>query len=179
MVNFKFLWSLIILMMSLLLLNGCGYQCGSIKNPQIKTIAIAPIKNETYYQDLSTYLKQLLSERFMYDGGLKVKTMYAADAILYGRIVNVQVTQKNVQVNPYGGPDVGVTYMTNEYQANVIFEFSVIIPGRVNPVIQTTTVNEYAQFMVPVDLNPARQVGIQQACRTVAQKVVSICTEGF
>ena len=38
-------------------LGGCGYHLGDIGNPQLKSIAVAPIDNETYEPNASAFMR--------------------------------------------------------------------------------------------------------------------------
>ncbi|MCF7790663.1 MAG: hypothetical protein K9L78_05560 [Victivallales bacterium] len=162
------------LLITLLLLAGCGYQLGTVGNPQFKSIAIAPIKNETNSAFAATYMKQKLAERFQVDGTYKITNMKNADAILYGQITTIDITAQNIMTSPNA-----VTFQTNEFGATVTFQYVLIIPGRATPAVPSTSVSGNAQFQVPVDLFPARSQGIRQACRDAAEKVVWRCAEGW
>jgi outer membrane lipopolysaccharide assembly protein LptE/RlpB len=162
------------LIFTALLLGGCGYHMGVYGNPQIKTIAIAPITNDTSQIGASTHMKQALADRFQFDGTYKITNMNTADAILYGRISGIDVTAPSILT-----ADDGVTFMTKEYQIEVTFEYSLVIPGNTTPVVPQTEVSESSQFQVPVDLFPARESGISQACRKIAENVAWRCSEGW
>jgi outer membrane lipopolysaccharide assembly protein LptE/RlpB len=166
--------SIVFLCLLATILSSCGYHLGTFGNPQIKTIAIAPIINDTHQISASTYMKQALSDRFQFDGAYKIVNMHSADAVIYGRITEIVFTAPSILTATDG-----VTFMTKEFGCTVEFEYSLIIPGRGTPVVPQTTVSETVQFQVPVDLFPARQSGIQQACRTVAENVAWRCTEGW
>ena len=157
-----------------LLLSGCGYHLGTFANPQIKTIAIAPITNDTIQISASALMRQALIDRFHFDGAYKTANMHTADAVLYGKITSIEFTAANILTATDG-----VTFMTKEFGVTLEFSYSVVIPGRSTPVVPQTSVSESVQFQVPVDLFPARQSGIKQAARTVAEKVVWRCTEGW
>jgi hypothetical protein len=157
-----------------LFLSGCGYHLGAFGNPQIKTIAISPIINDTIQINASTYMKQALVDRFHFDSAYKVVKISDADAILYGRITKIDFTAPSILT-----ANEGVTFMTKEFGCNLEFEYSLIIPGRATPVVPQTTVSGSSQFQVPVDLFPARQSGIQLSSRNAAETVVWRCTEGW
>ena len=70
-------------LLSALLLPGCGYHLGSIAHPQIKTVAVADVKNETYEVMAATLLRNILTERFQFDNSLKLTSMDKADCIVY------------------------------------------------------------------------------------------------
>ena len=170
----KYFSKLLLIIISVFILSGCGYSLGTNANPQIKTIAIASIKNDTYEINVASTMKQALIDRFNFDGAYKIKNMYNADAVLYGRIKGIDVTAANILTAPGG-----VTTITKTFGISVNFEFTLIIPGRGQPVISPTSVSGSAQFQVPVDLFPARQEGLEQACRDAAEQVVWRCSEGW
>ena len=55
-----------------LLLGGCGYQVGSLMHPQVKTVAVAPVVNETVAYNVAAEMRGLLCECFITDGSLKL-----------------------------------------------------------------------------------------------------------
>jgi hypothetical protein len=160
----------------LLILNSCGYHIGSIAHPQIKTIAIAPIKNETYIPNAAEYMKQALSESFQKDASWKIKGIEEADCIMYARILDIKITATNISSNKSNS---SITYMTSLFSMTVTLEFTVIIPGRSKPLVSTTQVSDTTQYQVPADLYTAQQSALQQACYTVAMDAVSATTEAW
>ena len=158
----------------LLFIAGCGYNMGKISNPQIKSIAIAPIKNECYLPNLSKYMINALTEAFQVDGSYKVKSMYDADCILYGRVTDVNIGSVDRQ-----STTTGTTFTTREFSVNITFEFTVVIPGQAAPLIPTTTVIGTAEYQVPVDQFIAQQNGIIQASWDAAKRTVWGCAESW
>ena len=161
---------------SLLLLTSCGYHMGSIAHPQIKTIAIAPIKNETYIPNAAECMRQALSESFQKDGSWKVKEMNEADCIMYARVLDIKITATNITANT---SNTSITYMTALFTMTINLEFTVIIPGRSKPLIATTQVSDTTEYQVPADIYTAQQSALQQACYMVAMNAVSATTEAW
>ena len=60
---------------------GCGYKFGSTMHPQITSVAVAPVTNETLSYNASAVLRQKLTELFTTDGSLKLKSIGNADTI--------------------------------------------------------------------------------------------------
>jgi len=170
----KYIKLLIAALLPLLYLTSCGYHVGSISNPQIKTIAIAPIINETYNNGIADDVRQALSEKFMLDGSWKVKPQSEADCILYGRVTNITTSAENISIG-----NSGVVYITTQFNMTVSFEYTVIIPGRAQPVIPTTQVQATVQYEVPVDQYIAQQQAFTQAGWQIAGTVVANCTENW
>jgi outer membrane lipopolysaccharide assembly protein LptE/RlpB len=170
--NFKRFLPIFIL--TLLLLPGCGYHMGSLMHPQIKTIAVAPVKNKTMGYHLAADMRGLLCERFMVDGSLKVKSMKTADCIIYAKVTAVQFSEAGDVTR-----DEGDNYHANEWSVTISVEFTVIIPGRKKPLISSRVVTGTANFQGFGDIETGRSEGIKQACYDAATRVVEYTTEGW
>ncbi len=162
--------SAILLIMS----AGCGYQVGSIMHPQVKTIAIAPLKNETIEAMATQFMRQALAEQFDIDRSLSVKQIEEADCVMYGRILEVKTTSIG-----FDSKNNEQTYQPAEWGLKIRFEFTVIVPGRSKPLINTREVEGVATYQVTTDNDIARRRGVQQACRDAAQKAVVYTVEAW
>lgn len=154
--------------------GGCGYQVGSIMHPQIHSIAIAPVKNETMEPLASPMMQQSLREQFVLDSSLKVKELEQADCILYGRVVEVKVTHTTTD-----SKNNLEDYRAAEWAIKVTFEYTVIVPGRANELIGRRQVIGVAVFQVTTDPDTARRRGVKQACREAAQQAVIYTVEAW
>lgn len=161
-------------LLTCILVGGCGYQMGSIMHPQVQSIAIAPIKNETIEQMATQYMRQALAEQYDIDHSLKVKSLEEADCIIYGRILEVKTTSIG-----FDSMNDEQTYMPAEFALRIKFEFIVIVPGRAKPLINTRQVYGEATYQVAADHDIARRRGVQQACRDAAQKAVVYTVEAW
>ena len=153
---------------------GCGYNMGPIANPQIKSIALAPIKNDSVMPNVSEYMRSAIAEAFQIDGAYKVRSVYDADCILYGKVLSTKVTSVDVR----SATD-GVIFQTRQFNMSIEFQYTVVIPGQADALVATTTITGDAQFMSPVDQFVARQNGIKQAAWNAANQVVWGCTESW
>lgn len=158
----------------LLTVTSCGYHVGSIAHPQIRSIAFAPVVNETYLPNASEYMRQALSEAFQKDGSWKVVSIEKADCIMYGRLVNVTTTAPDITVSAGS-----INYMTNQFGLTLTYEFTVIVPGRPQPLVPTTQVSGYVQYQVPVDYYVAQQSALQAACYQTALDAVYATVEAW
>ena len=59
----------------LMLLSSCGYHMGSMMHPQIKTVAIAEVRNETREVLASAIMRKQIAERFQFDNSLKISSV--------------------------------------------------------------------------------------------------------
>ncbi|MCF6174158.1 MAG: LPS assembly lipoprotein LptE [Victivallaceae bacterium] len=157
-----------------LLLPGCGYHLGSLMHPQVKTIAVAPVINETLAFHLAADMRSLLSEQFMVDGSLKIKDMKTADCIIYAKVTSVQFREVADATR-----DDGENYHANEWSVSITVEFTVTIPGKKEPLVSTRSVSGSANFQGLGDLETGRSQGVRQACYDAATKVVQYTTEAW
>jgi hypothetical protein len=162
------------LSLSTFLISGCGYHMGSLMHPQIKTIAVGPVKNDTLEPYGSAAMRGALCEQFMRDGSLKVASLEKADCILYGRITEVK-TNGTME----DSTDNGQTYRAAMWTATVTFEFEVVVPGRKKPLVGKRIVSGTAQFQVMVDQNTTRRRGLKQACADAARQAVIYTVEAW
>ena len=154
--------------------GGCGYHMGSIMHPQIKSIAIGPVKNDTKAPFLSAYMRQSLCEQFQFDNSLKVKGLKDADCVLYGKITKIEThgTMEDSFDNKQ-------TYRASEWQVQVTFEFAVIVPGKNKLLVNNRQVVGTARFQVMADQAVTKVRGFQQACRDAAQQAVVYTVEAW
>ena len=79
----------------MIFLSSCGYyHMGSMMHPQIKTIAISTIRNDTREPLLTELARTQIAARFQSDNSLKLVSKEEADCILYVRLVNVSTTMR-------------------------------------------------------------------------------------
>lgn len=154
--------------------GGCGYHMGSLMHPQIKTIAIGPVKNETIAPFLSAYMRQALCEQFQFDSSLKLKGLKEADCVLYGKVTKIET--RGVKEDSYDNLQ---TYRASEWQVTVTFEFVVAIPGKDKLMVNNRVVSGTAQFQVMADQAVTKVRGFQQACRDAAEQAVVYTTEAW
>ncbi|QSH40163.1 LPS assembly lipoprotein LptE [Lentisphaerota bacterium ZTH] len=159
---------------SLTLISGCGYKVGSIMHPQVKSIAVAPVINDTISYNLAAVMRNRLTEAIMRDGSLKVKNLREADCILYARIVEINY----VETTP-ATYDNQVTYRPAEWRVWMKVEFSVIIPGKKEPLIKKRTIEASTLFQIQADLFVNRNRANRQVCWKASRLVTQMITEGW
>lgn len=159
---------------SLFIISGCGYHAGSTMHPQIRSIAIAPVVNDTLEPNVSAELRGSLAERFMVDGSLKVKSLKEADCIIYCRVLEARTTSTQDD-----SKDNQQNYRPAEWGVEIKVEFSVIIPGNKTPLVSTRQVSGSALYQVLSDYDITRRNGIHAACWQAAGQVVQYTTEAW
>jgi len=152
--------------------GGCGYRIGMLGHPQIKTIAIAPVTNETTSYNAAAQARNILSEVFVADGTLKLTHLSDADCILYAKVKNVAFSEASWSSN---NDD---QFVPNQWNVSVTLEYSVIQPGQAQPLAQGA-VSGGAQFMTGPDMEIGRLNGIRQALLSASKSIVIALTEGW
>lgn len=157
------------------LLAGCGYyHMGSMTHPQLKTIGLAPVVNETLTPFATADMRGMLSEQFMFDGSLKVKEVKEADCILYCRITDIKTTESMT-----AGYDNEKNYQTAQWKVVVTAEFTVILPSHKEPLIPKRKVTGEALFEVYGDATAQQRRATKMACRAAAEMIVEYTTEAW
>ena len=155
-------------------LSGCGYRVGSISHPQIKTVAIAEVKNETYEVLAAALLRDILAERFQFDNSLKLTSMDKADCIVYARVTNVANSSVSWRYNSKVDD-----FRANEYQLSVTVEYLVRMPGRGRPLVPKSSTYGASTYLFSHDPAIGRISALKQALLGVANRIVSATTEAW
>ena len=159
-----------------LLLSGCGYKFGSLMHPQVKSIAVAPVVNETRYFNLSSQVRSLLAESFQVDGSLKLTNESKADCIIYSRILKAEFKDMFFTENDANLED---EFTPRQWRVVLTIEFTVMIPGSAEPLIAKQTVLGSTDFMAKGDLENSRRNALKQAALAASRLVVSSVTENW
>ncbi|MBO7089425.1 MAG: hypothetical protein J6W70_05925 [Lentisphaeria bacterium] len=155
--------------------SSCGYyHMGSMMHPQIKTIAISTIRNDTKEPLLTELARTQIAARFQSDNSLKLVSKEEADCILYVRLVNV--TSSMLRYNPGYEED---EYRPAEFHVNLSAEMEVLIPGRSEPLIRKRSVSGSANYQYNVDPQVGRYYGLRQACYDLGGEIVEYTTEAW
>ncbi len=155
--------------------GGCGYRVGSLMHPQIQTVAVAPVTNETLAYNVASQVRGLLCEAFMVDGSLKLVDEKSADCIVYARVTQITFSESSWS----SSDDDDDLFTPNEWNCNLTIEYTVIIPGRATPLVSARTATGSVIFQGGADLEIGRLNGIRQAAYMAAKNVVSGVTEAW
>ena len=161
-----------------LFVSGCGYRIGLAGHPQISSMAVAPVTNETLLFNAAGTLRALLCERVMTDGTYKLKSEAAADCILHARVVNAEFSEISWSSDD-DDDDNDRKFFPEYYRVKVKVEYSVILPGRVKPLIGPATVQGRAMFDHAIDLENARRNGVKQALWDASKQIIDSCAEAW
>ncbi len=167
----KFLFAIVCA--AAVIVPGCGYRIGYMGHPQISTVAVAPVANDTLSYNASAILRQKLTEACTVAGTMKLTSLSTADCIVYAKITNVSYSESSGHIADDDD------FLPVEWKVTVTVEFSVVIPGRGKPLIGPAAVTGSAEFITDADLENARTNGLRQALFAAARTVVSNVTEAW
>ena len=155
------------------LLGGCGYKVGFTKHPQLDSIAVAPVINETAIYNASSDMRMKMCEVIMQDGTYKLSDMRSADAILYITVLNIGFSESLSAV-----VDNDLQYRPEEWWVEVTCSYKLIIPGSGKPVFSGTK-SASLRFQAGADVESGRLKAVRQVCFDVSKKIVWAIAEGW
>ena len=158
---------------ALLTFCGCGYRIGSLMHPQIQSIAIAPVTNETVAYNIGPQVRGLLCETFQQDGSLQLRRESNADCILYARVTSIKFSNSTWS-STYDDEN----FIPTEWKVSVTIEYTVVIPGELKPLAKGKETGS-ADFMAGADMEAGRANGTRLAAFDAAKKIVHRVTEGW
>lgn len=157
------------------LASGCGYHVGSLAHPQLKTVAIAPVSNDTTLLYASSIMRNELCERFMIDGSYKLVDMDEADLIVF-----VKINGYGIDASGSSSYDAGRgVYMPSTWAITLNATVSVSIPGRAAPLVNSANISRTGRYQNNIDILISQQAGVKQACYLIAGDIVSMTTEAW
>lgn len=155
-------------------LSGCGYRVGSLAHPQLRTVAIADVKNETYEVLAATLLRNVLAERFQFDNSLKLTSMEKADCVVYARVVSV--SNSSISYRIFNRAE---NYRPDDYRLTVQVEFTVLMPGKPTPLVRKRLAAGSCLYNFTHDPAIGRENALRQCVLRVANSIVSATTEAW
>ena len=169
----KKFFRLLPLLLLLTLFSGCGYRVGYLGHPQLKSVAVAPVVNDTLAHNVASQMRSLLSECFQTDGTMKLESVKKADCIVYVRVTAISFSEISWSSTKNN------TNFPNQWRVQLSAEFSIVLPGRAEPLLKNVEVSGYAEFMSGPDIEISRNYAIKQACFVAAKSIVSKVTEAW
>ncbi len=183
MVHYAASFGTILLMLALAgSVTGCGtYNAGSLMHPQIDTVFIPPINNESDVPQLGPQLRTAISSLLMRDGSVKLTSREKADTVLSVSIKGYNTSQAGsakIREDELSDDD-GDEYQTTVYQTDVNVKMRLTIPNRTEPVLDWQDVNGKALVTRLPDMAKTQRAGLRQAAENAARKIVNNFTEAW
>ncbi len=163
--------------LTIFLLSACSnYKVGRLMHPQIRTIGIGHIKNDTDQPRLSLFMIEKLKERIMQDASLRVVPVEEADIILTGTIVGYKTDTRGYEHQDRREKDNDAFFATI-FRASITFKYEV--KTRKQWDLLSDTVTEGADFTEIVDQFEEQTNAFRRAAYEVSKKVVVQITEAW
>lgn len=173
----KHLFTCTAISLLLMLISGCAsYKLGSLGHPQLETVAVGEIRNDSREPYAATYLKQKLPAEFMNDGSLKVVSSSSADATVHARIVNTTLYGKGGSEIEEGEEQV---FRSTIFGLRVDVAYQVTRRGRDTPLLTERTISAEATFTEELDQTVARRLALEAALSEAAARIVQGVTEAW
>lgn len=170
---FRFFSTLTCALLLAAALSGCGYKIGFIKHPQLDSIAVAPVINETEIYNAASDMRMMMTEVIMQDGTFKLSDLRRADAILYITVQNIafgEAARATVQNE--------IEYRPDEWDAWVYVSYKLVVPGQGKPLLEGRKEGTL-RFQAGADVESGRLRAVRQASFVVAQKIIQSIAEGW
>lgn len=153
----------------LLLLSSCGYRLASYLPPDIASIAVPILKNDTYQPGIEVPITNRIIIEFLRDGSLKIRKKRESDLLLLGRI-----TEYARDVIAYDSED---TDEPIEYRLNIGLRF-ILKDLRTNKVLwDTTDLTGTTTYFVTGHYSKTEEEALTDATEDLAKKVVEKVVE--
>lgn len=153
-----------ILVVSAVLISGCGYAIHSGVRSDIKTINIATFENRTFEHGLEVELSKALRKEFIVDGTLSVVDVSGADVLLSGEIIEYVR-----EPYTYGADETEVEQYRLRIKANV----SLRKVGKERPMWEKS-VEEDATYYLTGSLARTEEEAKELALYELAKEIASI-----
>ncbi len=163
-----------LLIFSLLLLEGCGYQMSGKDThvpPGVNSVAIPTFANTTLEPGLETQFTQAFLREFIFDKRVKVVARGEADSILQGVVKTFIITSQAYDASG----------LVLEYVTQVVIDLTLIRPsGEVLWRASNLTEAEWYRVTSSGLTNEAsKSLAVQQIARTVAQRARNLFFYNF
>jgi len=153
--------------------GGCGYRIGTLGHPQVKSIAVATVTNETTSYNTAAQARNILCESIVADGTLKLTHFSTADCILYAKVKSISFSEVS-----WSKREKNENFVPNQWKVVIDMDYSVILPGQAQP-LSSGSVQGSAQFTTGPDMEIGRLSGIRQALLAASKDIVIAITEGW
>lgn len=163
-------------LLTFFLVSSCShYKLGHVMHPQIKTVGIGQVINQTDQPRLSVFMVEKLKERFMQDASLKVVPTSEADIILTGKITNYNINARGRSHQEER--ENGQGFFSLIFSTSVTFTYEV--KTKKDWELLKGSVTDKADFTELIDQYEERKNAFRRASYEVAKKVVSEITEAW
>ncbi len=155
-------------------LSGCaGYHLGEAKPSYLKNVHklfIPVFRNNTLYPDLEGMVTAIVAEQFQQDGTYELTSRENCDAILSCTLEKVsRAPERSVEGN---------VLLTSEFQVDLGVRYQLIEAGT-DKILDSGRTDGSTDYFVGQDVTQDERQAIPLAAAQMAERLVSIISEGF
>jgi hypothetical protein len=165
----------------LLAAAGCQYQWGPVAHPQIRSLGVGLLGNDTRESSASATLRGKIAEAVSKEPGMTLAQPDQADAVVEGRVVTIsqhQLARAKLRSDA-DVRDKADVYQTSLYRLEVTVEYEVRIPGYAKPFIERRQVIGQADMGNWPDPQIPRASALSLALADAATQIVATVTEAW
>ena len=169
----------VLAVLAALTFTGCGYSVRSANLGSIRTIHIAPFKNKILYGTettrniyiplLEVKLTNSVTDRFLFDGGLRIADKDKADLVLQGELINFQRDALRYTENN----DV------EEYRITITISMALWDNAKQKPRWSESSFSGDTTYFTTGALAKSESVAIEDALKDIARRVVERTIEDW
>ena len=147
--------------------SGCGYKLGTIPVGGIKTIAIAPVDNQTGKSFIEeAIVTNTLIQQFNKDGSVKVTDEAFADGIIY-----VTLKDYNQSAQAFTEKDVGEYF-------RLIITAEILVKDKKGRILHTEAIQGEGKYEVTQDQGEIERISVKEAIKDLCIDTVRSVVEG-
>ena len=168
-----------ILLILVLLLAGCGYSTRSLLPSRFRTIYIEPFENKVDYMNLDerklyipgieTRVREVVVDRYLFDGNLRVGNKDTADLVLKGQLLRFEREQLSLQANE----------SVQEYRIRVTVALEMQDAVEKKPMWKEASFAGEATYYTVGPLAKSESQAIDEAVKDLAMRVVARTVEDW
>lgn len=162
-------WNIATLLISLatgaVVLTGCaGYRLGSMLPPEVKTVFVEVVQNETTEPNIEFDVTQAIISRFQRDGSLKIASRDNADSVL-----RVTLTEYRLAPAVY---EKDRRTAAEEYRVTIVSRILLTRTGTEEVLVEHPRVMGDTVFPLTGDLSSSKRLALPLVATDLAQDIV-------
>lgn len=169
----KLLTRISLLVLAAFAVSACGYRVGDIKPTQLEgvsTISVPLVQDDTLEPRAAQVVTSAIISQLEQDGTYRVAQGEGADAVLKGRVKNIERRQlRSARTNQL---------RSRELELRVEFEYQ-LVKQSTGEVLGRGTVYSSTNVFVSANYQTAERQALPDASRQLAIDLVSRLTEGY
>ena len=169
----------ILLLLMAVVLTGCGYSTRSLLPENYRTIFVEPFENRVdyvnaddrkiYIPGMETKVRSALTDRYLFDGNLRIGEQDTADLVLKGQLLGFSRDEVRLATDE----------TVKEYRIRVTVALKLIDPSQEAPVWEEPSFSGEATYFTSGPLAKSEAQAIEDALKDLAIRTVARTIEDW